>query len=140
MGLVPIFAQGVFGMKRVIVIAAVLVLLRGCAGSGHWDKYELCFGLSAESGETRIGKDQWNAFLQKEIVPRFPDGFTVYDAEGHWADREGRSYSEDAKVLMIVAPPGEGPRKKIEEIRRIYKQRFRQESVLLIRAKADVDF
>ena len=42
-------------------------------------------GLSHEGGPP-VSDEEWNAFVRAEIAPRFPAGFTILLAEGHWRD------------------------------------------------------
>lgn len=120
-------------------ILIMLLLIVGCVSQPAWVQYELCFGLTANGGKTRVSDPQWAQFRDAEIMPRFPDGFTVYAAEGYW--RSGaNSYSEPSRVVMIVTPDSAEAARKIEEIARSYKQQFHQESVLQIRSRVMVDF
>lgn len=127
---------------RFIALATPLVwllLTAGCATSHRWTRYELCFGFTADAGHTKITEQQWQQFRDQEILPRFPDGFTLYPAQGCWRGEAG-SYSEPAMTLMLVAPCNAETARKVDEIARAYKQRFHQDSVLQIRSSVSVDF
>src|SRR5207249_10473624 len=52
-----------------------------------------------------VGEGQWQAFLSKEVTPRFPDGLTVWEADRQWRRprRPDRRISrERAKALLPV--------------------------------------
>src|SRR5688500_17329335 len=42
----------------------------------------LYFGLARPSGV--VSDANWQSFLRDEITPRFPDGLTVWEADGQW--------------------------------------------------------
>ncbi|KPB77637.1 Lipoprotein [Pseudomonas syringae pv. maculicola] len=44
---------------------------------------------------------RWREFLDKEVTPRFPDGFTAFDAYGQWRDK-GAAQPERLSTKVIV--------------------------------------
>src|SRR4051812_10207602 len=48
-----------------------------------WVRTELYFGLSKRGGAV-VSEDEWNRFVDEQITPRFPDGFSVSSAQGHY--------------------------------------------------------
>lgn len=115
------------------------VLLAGCArtdaqpvcpqGLSATRTAELFFGRNIGTSEG-VSDGEWMRFVDQEIVPRFPDGFTLSDATGAWRDADGRLARERTKRLLVILKPGDEAR--IASLRAAYKARFRQESVLLI--------
>jgi len=99
----------------------------GQLGSDHM-RTTLYFGLSHPSGS--ISENQWRAFLRNEVTPRFPDGLTVWEANGQWRRSDGRIGRERAKVLLLVHEESPAVRKSIAAIVASYKQAFHQDSVL----------
>src|SRR5437899_9827186 len=71
----------------------------GPLGSSHM-RTTLYFGLTHRAG--RVTESQWQAFLREEVTPRFPDGLTVWQADGQWRKPDGRISRERAKVLLLV--------------------------------------
>ena len=122
-----------------IVLLSLLLLGAGCATQQGWSRYEMCFGLSADSGRTRISEEQWQAFRDEEIVGRFPDGFTIYQGNGYWRADE-KTYSEPSEILMVVAPDTGDTQKRLDDIASAYVRRFHQDAVLQTKSKAEVDF
>ena len=100
-----------------------------CGSNGsHQMRTTLYFGLSHPAG--LISERQWQTFLRKQVTPRFPDGLTVWQANGQWRDAEGRIAREPARVLLLVHEEQPAVRRSIAEIVRLYKRDFHQESVL----------
>lgn len=99
----------------------------------------LYFGRNAGAAEVVADAD-WQDFVTQEIVPRFPDGFTVSDAAGAWRGPDGRTRGERAKRLFIVLPGGADDDARLATIRSAYKTRFHQQSVLLVENRACAAF
>ncbi|MBV8633818.1 MAG: DUF3574 domain-containing protein, partial [Burkholderiaceae bacterium] len=60
---------------------------------------QMYFGQNIEH-RGPVTPHEWNDFLRRNVTPRFPDGFTVYDAYGQWQDREShRIARENSKVI-----------------------------------------
>jgi hypothetical protein len=133
-------------------VAAVLLLLAigGCSGGGQptveplpgtqaFLRSELYFGRLKPDGSV-VTDAEWHAFVQEQVTPRFPDGFTVVDAVGQYRTRAGELKTEPTKVLIIAHPPEARPRAAIQELRDAYRRLFQQESVLLIEIPARAGF
>jgi hypothetical protein len=99
---------------------------------------ELYFGLARPDGG-RVGDEQWQAFVDDVVTPRFPDGFTVLDARGQWRGGDGSIVREPARVLVLFHTAADASR-KLEEIRAEYRVRFAQEAVLRADQRARVGF
>jgi len=89
----------------------------------------LYFGAQTPDGE--VDDAAWQHFVAAEIAPRFADGFTVLDARGQWRGRDGAVVSERSRVLEVVADDDLATRARLAEVVAAYKQRFRQQAVLL---------
>ena len=42
-----------------------------------------------KKGGGEVSEEEWRAFLETEVTPRFPDGLTVLTAYGQWRSRSG---------------------------------------------------
>src|SRR5687768_12410641 len=62
--------------------------LRRMAAFGDTVTDRLYFGRGVRDGET-VSDSAWAAFLREVVTPRFPDGLTVYRAEGQWREDDG---------------------------------------------------
>lgn len=119
--------------------AMVILICAGCASSAAWSRYEMCFGLTTDSGCMELSQAQWQEFVDMEIIPRFPDGFTVYHAQGFW--RSGNeTTSEPSRIVTIVAPDNAETRNKLNAVADAYMRQFSQESVLQIRTSSRIEF
>ena len=99
----------------------------GPDGTAHV-RTTLYFGMTRPSG--RVSEDEWRIFLRQQVTPRFPDGLTVWEAQGQWRRADGRIARERAKVLLLVHDDTVLARATLGELVTAYKQRFEQESVL----------
>lgn len=92
---------------------------------------ELYFGTDIPDGG-KVSAEDWDKFLETEVTPRFPDGFTVLEGYGQYKDESGKIVREASKVLVLFYPKKmrETANLKIEELRANYKKQFKQESVL----------
>ena len=94
---------------------------------------ELYFGTDKPGGG-KVSADEWDKFLEAEVTPRFPDGFTVLEGYGQFKDSGGKIVREASIVLVLFYPKKqrEAVNLKVEELRENYKKQFNQESVLRV--------
>lgn len=92
---------------------------------------DLYFGRNiAGSGE--VSEADFQAFIDAEITPRFPDGLTVYDADGQFLDSTGTLIQEPSQVVTLIFENTLENQAEIDQIIEAYRQQFQQESVLEI--------
>ena len=130
--------------------AAVIVLLASIAGTTTADAQSAVQCSGAQKpwvvadllfGRTHVSEASWARFVATEVTPRFPDGFTVLDANGQWRAPGAQKISrERSKVLTIAMPPSADNDERLQKIIEAYKTRFRQQSVGLIIRPACVSF
>jgi hypothetical protein len=108
-------------------------------GANRWVRTELYFGLSRPDGSL-IEEEDFRRFLDSEVTPRFRSGFTVIDARGQFLSETGALVRESSKVLVLLYSPDEGSNTSVEDIRKAYRTRFQQESVLRVDAAECVSF
>ena len=123
------------------VFAALLSLAfaTGCATAPRADTAagpaqvadRLFFGQSIPGGGM-VSAEEWNAFLRDVITPRFPDGLTVWRADGQWLEARGVLAREPVIVLEVVHEPSPAVEDALREIAEEYKRRFAQEAVLRV--------
>ncbi len=100
---------------------------------------ELYFGRAIRNGR-EVTDLEWRHFLAEEVTPRFPDGFSVSENYGQWRGPDGKIVGERSMKLFIVLSGKTGEDADIEAVRSRYKERFKQDSVLLIEDKACAGF
>jgi hypothetical protein len=140
-------------MSAMTLMRAAVILLIVCVLDDR---------VSAQTSECRIGKSQqvaelmfgrkigerigvsntaWARFVDREITPRFPNGFTVIDAQGQWRDTDhNKVMREPSKLVQIVLQGTDEDQQRLGEIAAAYKVRFRQQSVGIIVRPACVGF
>jgi hypothetical protein len=99
----------------------------GPSGTAHV-RTTLYFGLTRPTGT--VSEQEWRIFVRDHVTPRFPDGLTLWGAEGQWRRPDGRIARERSKVLLLVHDDTASARATLGELVTIYKRMFEQESVL----------
>jgi hypothetical protein len=98
----------------------------------------LYFGSTRPGGA--VTDQDWEAFVVKEITPRFPQGLTSWQASGQWLSALGVLQRERSFVLYIVHPDTPKDEQAIREIIMAYRKAFEQESVLRVRSPVWISF
>ena len=141
--------------RRTVILLIVAAVAGGCAGRAartspyraflkdapgqEWVRTELFFGLSRASGPA-VTEKEWSEFMDGTVTPLFPDGLTVLDGRGQWRPAGGTAVSEPSKVVLILHPPDPALHVKLEQVRKAWKERFGQESVLRATSPAKAAF
>ncbi|MGH7567104.1 MAG: DUF3574 domain-containing protein [Gemmatimonadota bacterium] len=99
----------------------------------------LFLGREIPGGGT-VSDAEWAVFLENVVTPRFPEGLTVWRAEGQWRDPQGITVREPVMVLEVLYPHGSEAEASIAEIAEEYRRRFRQDAVLRVTEDAHVRF
>jgi hypothetical protein len=102
-------------------------------------KYELFLGQNIGT-MGRVSDEEWRRFLNEDVTPRYPDGFTVLEAVGQWRDPMGRIISEPSRNLVVIVRDPAVDLPKISAIRDAYKARFRQDAVLFVQSQICAGF
>lgn len=98
----------------------------------------LYFGTAKPNGI--VTSEDWSAFLEKVVTPRFPQGLTSTRASGQWRGHDGEIVREDSHVLQLLHPGEAATERSIKEVIDIYKTQFQQEAVLRIRSATCASF
>ena len=88
----------------------------------------LYFGQATPEGI--VTEAQWRTFVAESVAPRFPDGFTELQAQGHWRDRD-TLIGEDTRIIEIAHDRAALSRERVRAVAAEYKSRFAQQSVLV---------
>jgi hypothetical protein len=104
----------------------------GRKGALRFARTELYFGTAMPDGA--VTDEEFRAFIDREVTPRFPDGLTVLEAEGQFRGADGILVKERSFVLILLYPyeTFATATRLVEQIRSLYKDRFEQESVLRV--------
>jgi len=114
----------------IALLLAPLLAGQGPARAAEMVETTLYFGLANANGETVVHPSRWKDFLAEEVTPRFPDGFTVVDAQGQWKTQWGRILREETRLLIIVHARTQKAAQDIAALKAVYVKRFNQTSVL----------
>ncbi|HEY8562757.1 MAG TPA: DUF3574 domain-containing protein [Pyrinomonadaceae bacterium] len=108
--------------------------------AGKFCRTELYFGTDKPGGG-KVSAQEWDDFLEREVTPRFPEGFTVFEGYGQYKDSTGAIVREASRILVIFYPKKQRAAvdSKVEALRAKYKQLFGQESVLRLDFSKSVD-
>lgn len=88
----------------------------------------LYFGLSRPKGT--VSELEWQMFLRDEVTARFPEGLTVWEAEGQWRRSDGIVEHERSKILLLVHAGTPAARDAVQTLIARYRRAFDQQSVL----------
>src|SRR6188472_2406101 len=92
-----------------------------CGGSSAPQvRTTLYFGLARPKGS--VTELEWQLFLRDEVTARFPDGLTVWEAEGQWRTPAGSIDHEQSKVLLLVHPDTAEARQKVMAVIGAYRK------------------
>ena len=135
-------------MRLIVLIAALSALIACvtpqpliCQASAKAGVVAELF-LGRNIGE-RLGVSDaaFRSFLDQEVTPRFPDGFSVVDVKGQYRDQDKRTITrEPSKVLVLAIPDGSATDPRLAAIADAYKKRFKQQAVLTTVRAACVGF
>lgn len=112
--------------------SSTVLLAASCAASRTtYASTQLFFGKSIPGGGT-VADTSFAQFLDQEVTPRFPAGFTVVPAMGQYRESNGVINHEASDMLILIysRDSASDASKKIDEIRAAYDRTFHQESVL----------
>lgn len=110
-----------------------------CSGDGRTAMQEvLYFGTETPFGY--VTPEEWAQFLSEAVTPRFPEGFSSWQASGQWRSASGEIIREPSYVVSFVHPDDPAPNTSVQEIIDAYKTRFHQEAVLRVKAHTCISF
>lgn len=103
------------------------------ARARKWIQTQLFFEVRAP--------EEWQQFLDDEVTPRFPLGFSVGDLYGQWrSPGEAMPNRARSKQIIIVHPGTAADRQKIAAIRAAWKRITKDYSVLQVTQTVDVSW
>jgi len=90
---------------------------------------DLFFGRDI-SGVGEVSEQQFQSFVDNIITPLFPDGLTVFDANGQFQNSNNAIVEEKSQVVSLILEDTETNETAINKITSEYIEQFQQESVL----------
>jgi hypothetical protein len=113
-----------------------LMVVMDCGTSVSQVRTTLYFGLTRPKGV--VSELDWQLFVRDEVTRRFPEGLTVWDADGQWRTPAGSIDQERSKVMLLMHADTAEARKMVQELIARYRTMFDQESVLWESSRACV--
>ncbi len=84
-------------------------------------------------GDTAVVSDSaWAGFVRAVLTPAFPDGATVWAADGRWRAPDGTPVREPSFVVELVHAPTADAEARVRRVVAAYKRRFAQQAVLRV--------
>jgi uncharacterized protein DUF3574 len=129
------------GCARREAVVTAGELQSAAPNSGFWTRAELYFGMNIPAGGL-VSDSAWTVFLEREIAPRLPEGFTVFESVGYYLNRTtGKTEREPSRVLLVYYREDQPQAARaLTELATLYKQRFNQQSVLRVTARVKASF
>jgi hypothetical protein len=78
-----------------------------------------------------ISRYEFQQFVEKEVAPRWKEGFTILNGQGMWlSEQRNITEREPTHVLVRLHDGGADASTQVEEIRAAYIKAFEQDAVL----------
>ncbi len=132
-------------LGRNAILGATIFMVFSSTTYGHpacppnnlaWKETRLFFGRDIGDRD-EVSDQEWKDFAVTEVIPRFGDGFSVYDVAGYWQGESCQAHHvtleggcEKTKILMIQYAPSDEAEAKLQAITQAYITRFDQEAVM----------
>jgi hypothetical protein len=126
---VTIGSVGMAARQSAVAPAPPRIVTESCTGASSAQlRTTLYFGTNRPTGT--VSELDWQLFVRDEVTTRFPDGLTVWDAQGQWRGPGGVVDQERSKVLLIVHGDSDAARQAVLDVINRYRKLFEQQSVL----------
>lgn len=116
-------------MKRILLSFCLILLAVTTAGAEMqtleervW--YRMHFGMGL--GTNAITPELFTQFIDKQVMPRFPEGLTVTVARGQWNSPQVGVIREKTAIVDIQGDGSEECKEKIKAIAEAYTKRFKK--------------
>lgn len=86
-----------------------------------------------------VGQDNFKDFLETEVSPLFPNGYTVLQGAGTWRDEVTHQTIQETSRIIEIAH-GYQDLALIREVAMAYKARFDQQAVMVSTTLATISF
>ena len=127
---------------RLILAAAALILAPGCvhvtaregaaASACQGERMietRLYLGMASPNGP--VTEEAFRAFVEAEVTPRWPEGYTILSGEGLWFSEQRKITEREPSRVLVRMHDGSGAASAaVEGIRAAYISRFTQDAVL----------
>lgn len=80
----------------------------------------------------RVSDEAFEDFIANEVTLRFPDGLTVWEANGQYRDSTGALITEPSRVIRLIFFDTRANEDALMEVIQAYITRFDQETVMVL--------
>lgn len=99
----------------------------------------LFLGMARPGGS--VSRYEFQAFVEREVAPRWKEGFTILDGQGLWmSEQRGITEREPSRVLVRFHDGSVEASAGVEAIRDAYIETFEQDAVLRTDRTTCADF
>lgn len=99
----------------------------------------LFLGMARPGGS--VSRYEFQAFVEREVAPRWKEGFTILDGQGLWlSEQRGITEREPSRVLVRFHDGSAEASAGVEAIRDAYIKTFEQDAVLRTDRTTCADF
>ena len=132
---------------RLVVTVVLLIILLSWCTADREAAFTVFFGRDISNdvgGETDTVSDEDWADFERTVVAPALGGYTVLEGRGGYLPENEESEEnnvvvhEDTIILIYVTADDSASQEKIETVSSAYKERFSQQSVLIIKTDAEV--
>jgi len=128
-------------VQKLIITALVhLYFLTGCASAprvscaaGEESYVTELIYLGTAKPKGSVTSNEWEEFLLRSVTPRFPKGFTFWQASGQWKNSDRTIKRETSFVVSLVHVDDDRSEIAVRTIVTEYKLKFKQEAVLRVK-------
>lgn len=106
-----------------------------CFPSEHAVTIETLYFGTAKPGGI-VTATEWESFVNKVVMPVFPEGLTSWTGSGRWRMATGIVEEETSHILQLAHDGSQRNTAVIQHLMQAYKHEFQQEAVMRVRSQA----
>lgn len=108
----------------------------------QWLRSEMYFAIGRWDAASKVDDEaRWQRFLDEEVTPRFPQGFTVLQAYGQWQPRAGDAVERlNSRVVVLLHDNTAASLARLDALRSAWKRISGDDSVLRAMQVVEVSF
>ncbi|WP_204137813.1 DUF3574 domain-containing protein [Halomicronema sp. CCY15110] len=92
---------------------------------------DLYLGRQISDGDI-VSDADFETFIDTEVTPRFPNGLTVWKANGRYQDASGTVIAEPSNVVRLIFLDTQANETALMEVIQAYIAQFEQETVMVL--------
>ena len=130
--------------KNAILYAIVFLLGCFCAylysiSNSRFVKSEILFGRNHDNNVDELSEEAWEMFLEKNVTPIFPHGFTVTSSKGQMLDSNNKIEKQRNFGLFIIHKNDFTNKANIDKIVHTFKKTYPDLQVIKFQHNVEVE-